>query len=240
MAAEKIGTFEHDPNVLPDTTPLPRPVLDGIVEPKISDVILCSYPDTVDGFAAAWVVYQIAKRDNLPLEFVKGADFTPEAKEILERNWIAISDRLPPISTYGKGLLTVSRLHDFSGPFAPIPYKFWKRTMPFGIDRVSSIGKVCGVYDKKKSLCLLTWEFFCADRVGFEQPPKLIAHIDDYVTGANKYRDSKDIYVAVSTYPREFRLYSALAKACDDRRRREAMIAAGQGIARYMATQGQQ
>lgn len=242
MTTER-DTYHTDPNVIPDTTPLPRPVLSGVTEPKPTDVVLVSYPDTIDGTAAAWVFYQIAKRDNIPVEFVKellATPFEPTAKEVLDRNWIAICDGPAPSTTYGKSLLGFEGIQHksfdtYHYKTEALPYMRWKRTMPFGIETMATLGKVGAIVDPKKSLCRLVWEFFCSDRVGFNKPPRLITHIDDVVTGTLRYNDSKDIVTAVSTYPREFKTYSALAKACDDRRRREAMIAAGQGIARYLA-----
>jgi hypothetical protein len=230
--SEERDSYAPDPNVLPDTAPLVRPSLAGVTEPLPTDVVLCSYPDTMDGFAAAWVIYQIAKRDNIPVEFVTGDMFQPEAKEIEGRNWIAISNSLPPVRTVGKGLLTFSRHAEAKAP-DPLPYKLWRRTIPFGIDHMSVIGSTSGVHDPKRSLCRIVWEFFCADRVGFEKPPRLIAAIDDFLTN-QRYNDTHDIATAISTYPHDFKVYTALAKACDDRKRREAMIAAGQGISRYI------
>lgn len=227
--------MEERHSALTTDAPLPRPALSGVVEPNPKDILLCSYPDTMDGFAAAWVVSQIARRDNIPVEFAnKGVTlgWAPEAKEILGRNWIDICDGSCPAGTYGKSLMTFMR-HD-TAPLAPIPYRNWKRTMPFGIETMASLGKLCGVHDSKKSLCRLVWEFFCADRLGFDKPSRLIAHIDDYVTGTMRYKDSEAIAAAVSSYAHDFPIYDRLARAVDDRRRREAMIAAGQGIARYV------
>lgn len=238
-AIEPEKGYAPDPNVLPDTTPLPRPVLSGVVEPDPTDVVLCSYPDTMDGFAAAWVLYQIAKRDSIPVEFVAANNFEPTTNEISGRNWIAICDTVAPASTVGKSLLVFEGIHHgkintYHYKTEALPYNRWKRTMPFGIETMATLGKVGAIVDPKKSLCRLVWEFFCSDRVGFDKPPRLIAHIDDYTTGTLKYNDSKDVAAAVSTYAHDFKLYTALAKACDDRRRREAMIAAGQGINRYI------
>lgn len=212
-----------------------KPSLSGPLEPNPHDIVVCSHPDTMDGQAAAWVLYKIAKRDNIPVEFVNTRDamaWTPPPKDILNRNWIAICDDSLPVGTYGKGLMTFMRVRSQSK--TPLPYRLWKRTLPYGIDQMSTVGKVCGVHDEKKSLCRLVWEFFCAERVGFDQPPRLIAHIDDHVTGTWKYNDSKAIATTVSTYPHDFATYDKLAQACEDRRRREAMVASGQGIARYI------
>jgi hypothetical protein len=189
----------------------------------------------MDGMAAAWVIYNIAKRDNIPVEFFNTkaeATWTPAPKDILNRNWIAICSEGVPAGTYGKGLMTFYRA---SLPAkAPIPYRNWKRVLPYGIDQMSTVGKSCGVHDAKKSLCQMAWEFFCADRAGFDRPPRLITHITDHVTSVWKYNDSKAIATCVSTYPHEFAVFDKLAQACEDRKRREAMVAAGQGIARYI------
>jgi hypothetical protein len=227
--------MEDRHSALTSDAPAPRPSLQGPVEPNPTDVLLVSYPDSMDGFTAAWIVSQIARRDQIPVEFVnKGAEmiFQPEPKEILGRNWISICDDGFPAGTFGKSLLTFMRCD--TQPFAPLPYRNWKRTQPFGIETMASLGKVCGVHDSKKSLCRLVWEFFCADRVGFDKPSRLISHIDDYTTGTLRYNDSEAIAAAVSSYAHDFTIYDRLAKAVEDKRRREAMIAAGQGIARYI------
>ncbi len=212
-----------------------RPNLDGPLAPSPNDILLVSHPDTMDGMAAAWVIYKVAKRDHIPVEFAntKGElTWTPPPKDVLNRNWVAICDAGVPAGTYGKGLMTFLRA---SLPVkAPLPYRQWKRVLPFGIDQMSTVGKVCGVHDAKKSLCRLVWEFFCAERVGFDPPPRIISHIDDHVTATWKYNDSKAIATCVSTYPHEFAVFDKLAQACEDRKRREAMVAAGQGISRYI------
>lgn len=209
----------------------------ALVEPKASDIVLCSYPDTMDGTAAAWVIYKIAKRDKIAVTFVNTGTnklWTPDPKTIIDRHWIAICDSSLPAGTYGKTLLTF-----FRGPQEvkkPIPYRNWKRVPPYGIDDIALTGKTCGVHDVKVSLCRGVWQFFCADRVGFDKPPRMLSHIDDFVTKSNRYNDSEDICAAISSYPKELGIYDRLAIACEDRRRREAMIAAGQGIRRYIET----
>lgn len=228
----KIGSFIHDPNILPSTQPLPRPRLSGVVEPNQKDILLCTYPDTMDGFAAAWVIRKIAKRDDIPVEFQATANPLPSAREILGRNWVCICDGSIPVGTFGKGIMTFARIA--AKPYPPIPYREWKRTLPYGIEQMTQFGKSCGVHDSKKSLCRLVWEFFCADRVGFDKPPRIIAHIDDHTTESWRYNDTKAICAAISTYAHDFKIYDALATAADDKRRREAMIAAGQGIERYI------
>jgi hypothetical protein len=210
-----------------------KPRLDGPLTPNPTDVLLVSYPDSMDGMAAAWVIYKIAKRDNIPVEFFNtgaAVTWTPTPKEILNRNWIAICDAGVPAGTYGKGLLTFYRASLTAK--APLPYRNWKRVLPFGIDQMSTVGKQCGVHDPKKSLCKLVWDFFCPA----EKPPRLIAHIEDHVTATWRYNDTKAIATCVSTYPHDFKTYDALAQAAEDRKRREAMIAAGQGISRYIAS----
>lgn len=211
-----------------------RPSLDGPVEPNPSDVVLCSYPATMDGTAAAWVVYKIAKRDHIPLQFVTAEPgWKPEPKDILNRNWIAIGDA--PAGTFGKGLLSITRERELQRP-VPLAYAYWKRTVPFGIEKMSTIGKSCGINDPQKSLCRMTWDFFFAERVGFDRPPRLITHIDDFTTGTLRYNDSRPIATSISTYPKELPIYDRLALALEDRRKREAAIAGGQAVLRYIET----
>lgn len=212
------------------------PTAASFLEPTPADIVLCSYPDTMDACAAAWVVYKVAKRDKIAVQFIKHdkhAIYTPEPASIVDRHWIAICEDGMPAGTYGKSLLTIMR--SSAGIIKPpIPYRNWKRKPPYGIDDITLGSKLCGVHDATKSLCRSTWEFFCADRIGFDKPPRMLSHIDDYITQAGRYNDSKEIAAAVSSYPRELPVYDKLALACEDRRRREAMVAAGQGILRYI------
>lgn len=208
----------------------------NFVQPKPSDILLCSYPDTLDGIAAAWVIYKVAKRDKFAVEFVKyaaGTTFTPTPDRVAGRHWIAICDAATPLGHNAKSLLTFCRTDAQTKP--PIPYRSWRRVAPYGLDDIT-LGTTCGVHNEKQSLCRTAWQFFCADRVGFDRPPRILAHVDDYITKSTRYNDSADISVAIDSYPKELTIFDKLAVACEDRRRREAMVAAGQGIQRYMAS----
>ena len=222
-----------DALVIPRTAA--QPSVSGVVEPVSEDIVLCSYPDTMDGFTAAWVVYQIARRDQIPLEFVR-SDYTPKKYELKGRNWIAIGHE--PLSADAKSIMTIAR--EKASLLAPIPYRNWVRTVPFGIETMSPLGQVVRVQDQNKSLARLTWEFFVGDRLGFDKPARLVSYVDDLTTGKLRFNDTQDVAAAISTYPHEFHIYDKLAAACEDRRRREAMIAAGQGIRRYISMMNEQ
>lgn len=206
------------------------------VQPKPADIVLCSYPDTLDGVAAAWVIYKVAKRDKIAVEFVMhdaGKVWTPPASRVVDRHWIAICDTGVPMGTYGKTLLTFCRTEVAAKP--PIPYRSWKRVWPYGLEDITLGAKSCGVHNDKQSLCRTVWEYFLAERVGFDKPPRILSHIDDFVTKSNRYNDSAEIATTVDSYPHELPIFDQLAVACEDRRRREAMIASGQGIMRWQA-----
>lgn len=209
-----------------------EPKTPRMVDPDPKDVVLCAYPDTLDGFVAAWVVRRAARTANIPVEFQKSCDPIPNLEG---RNIVVIG---PTVVPDGARSLVAFAQAKHAVP-APLPFKSWERTFPFGIKTMSPEGHVASaVCDATKSLALLAWDFFNADRIGFEKPPRLIEHLNDYVAaegGKFKYADTPDIWACLDSYDRDFQVLDKLIEACDDRTRRDRMIVAGQGINRMLA-----
>lgn len=213
-----------------------------LILPKPKDVLLVSYPETMDATAAAWVIYKVGRRDKIAMQFVKHDAhriYTPPVEDVRDRNWIAICEAgfhasMVPTLRSPKSCITFMRSDEHQS-LAPIPYRNWKRTPPYGVDDMT-LGRRGSIHDPKNSLCLSVWNYFCSER-GSSTPPRMLAHIDDYVMRRGRWNDSEAIAATVSSYEKSLPIYDQLAMACEDRRRREAMIASGQGIARYIASQ---
>lgn len=214
-----------------DNEPLPQ-----LLEPNPNDVVLCSYAPNLDAFLAAGVVRKIAMSHNIPVEFqTDDMPFPPLAG----RNHIAIGGNKENMAL--KALDAKSTLlfrRETADVKEPLPFRLWQRVFPFGIQTMAQAGKFCGVNDASRSLARMSWEFFNADRIGFDKLPHLIDYVDDAVTGRFKYADTAAVMEAVSSYPIDFALFDKLLQACKERKRREALIAQGQGILRYKAKNG--
>lgn len=208
------------------------PLLGNTVEPQARDVILCTYPDTLDGWLAAWVVRDVARTHALHVEFqlIKhGVGATLPSLD--DRNWIAIGGTGPWSDltfAHVRGILAVG----VDGGVDPLPFAKWERSIPFGVKRMM-VGQRSRLHTNH---CLAgqMWDFFKASRKGFEKRPRLIDYVEDEKSTLN-FRDT--ILTCVESYPRDFKTLDALVEACDDRRRRENMIVAGQAIRRYAAQQ---
>jgi hypothetical protein len=217
--------------IVNDNMPLPQ-----LLEPNPNDVVLCSYAPTLDAFLAAGVVRKIAMGHNIPVEF-QPTDIAFPA--LTDRNHISIGDDKENIVLKALGAKsTLIFRRDDTSPKEPLPFRLWQRTFPFGIQTMAQAGKFCGVGDASRSLARMVWEFFNVDRIGFDKLPKLIDYVDDAVSGRFKYTDTAAVMEAVTSYPVDFVLFDKLLQACEERKRREALIAQGQGILRYKAKNG--
>lgn len=202
------------------------------VDPDPKDIVLCTYPDTLDGFFAAWVVRHFAMKHNIPVEF---SSTGIGESNVAGRNVIEIASAVAPIDA--KSVVVISDgLHAMP---TPRPFATWERTFPFGVksmtDAAEHIGVVCAP-SGTKTLTLLAWDFFNAARVGSDKPPKLLQHLNDYLTSSAspKFADTPAIYACLDSYPRDFVTFSKLVEACEDRVRRGRMVDAGQGIIRML------
>lgn len=207
------------------------PGLGGPIEPKKEDVVLCTYPDTLDGRLAAWVVRRVAKTHNIPVEFS-----TKDPEEPLEgRNWIAFGSDGIALGSFKSGLFFVPKtLVETPSPHwnKPIPFRQWKRTFPFGVEALSS--EQTSVVYAEKSLALAAWDFFYADRLAFDKRPRLLEYVNDAVTETFGFADTKAVVACVETYDKAFQTLDKLVEACDDRKRLAFIVTSGQAVLRYI------
>ena len=211
----------------------------GPVDPLPSDVVLCTYPDTLDGCLAAWVVRKMARDNNVPVEFQ--FEYVP-ITGLEGRNWIEIKEASVARSPGDEeslwlkykscaAFLRTESPSDRHQP--PLPFSQWERTPPFGIRTMSppeaSGGYSC-VHSPNKSLSSSVWSFFS----GGAELPALFAAVDRDVRG-DAFPDDAAIVACLQTYPRDFVTLDRLVEAAEDLRRREFMIVSGQAVLRYIA-----
>jgi len=206
----------------------------SLIEVPKQDEVLVTYPDTLDGFLAAWVVRKVAQTKNIAVEMCEGVPH-PDI-DLTGRNWIIIGDSVAPDEIPSKpksGILIVS---DKATPgHEALPFKDWPRTFPFGIKTMTKHdiwGLVHGT-----SLCKAAWDFFYADRKGFDKIPRILDYVDDSVN-SNRYGDTLDVVACVDSYPRDWRTFDSLVEAGDDRKRLNYIVIGGQAIRRYMELYG--
>lgn len=219
------------PKLVTDRVPQPNPQL---IEPKKEDVVLCTYPDTLDGRLAAWVVRGVAQSQKFPVEFVVEKDGEPGPTAMPGQNHIIIAAGAFLASTEGKSALVFSRAASTLFE-APLPFRNWKRTFPFGIETMKKHeGKTPAVVgDGRKSLSAAAWDFFYADRVGFDKRPRLVDYVNDETK--NAFNDTAAVVACLNTYPKDFQTMDKLAEACDDRKRLAFIVTSGQAVLRYIA-----
>lgn len=204
----------------------PVPFIGGAPLPKPEDVIFVTYPDTFDGWLAAWVVRKAAREFQLHIEMQTDGGMT---EDISGRLWIAVGG-------YGFALANAPKQRQvlFIGSgndTEALPFQQWERALPYG---VKSMGAHPEVGFRDGSFAASAWRFFYAHRVGFEPLPRLIALTNDYVGGHEQMQFSRQIVECAKSYEPSFQTIDSLVKAADDKKRRENMIIAGQAICRYI------
>lgn len=193
----------------------------GPVDPLATDVVLCIYAETLDAFVGAWVVRKAARQYNIPVEFVAGLEsvYPPHS----DRNFIIIGGDGVCL-TLSKSTLNVPDPATPESPHwkKPLPFAEWGRTMPFGIETMGDNGVL---YEKETRLSMVLWRFF----YDTEPPPRLVLALNAVATSP----DDAALCECVESYPLDFVTIDKLVVACENPRKREMMIAAGQGILRY-------
>jgi len=178
---------------------------DGGLVPDPKDTVFCLYQDDVDGFAACWVLRKAAHALHVPVEFttkVAEEDKFDGRNVVIIGNSVVEGDGIDFIKQGAKSVLLFTTDTDTAGP-APLPIDEWKREFPYGIESFAQepakVGAVAG-----GSLASSAWDFFYASRKGFDRTPRLIDQVQDYVSGACKYNDSRAVYECVDSYDRTF------------------------------------
>jgi hypothetical protein len=218
-----------------------------LIEPDPRDIVPVSYPDTLDGWLAAWVLRRVALKHRIPMEMVRSGAMLADIPAD-DRNYIELRDFSGGAAIYERPYRSSYRsaLVFLRGEFAPpaqfeqappVPFGDWERTFPFGIKTLVA-GAPTAVVQAEAALCRQVWEFFHADRKGFDKTPRLIQFVDDHVRGRYAFSDTKAVIACVESYPADFFTLDELVKACDDRPRREMIIVGGQAILRYREKHG--
>lgn len=198
----------------------------GLVDPLATDVVLCTYAETLDAFVGAWVVRKAAREHNIPVEFGHHPSPFKVPPLLAGRNWINIgcSDVFPSPTERQKSLLAFLQGCSLT-VMPPIPFGDWTRTMPFGVETMQRDAGGALISDLDKSLALLVWQFF----FDTEPPPRLVAALNAAATSP----DDAALCECAASYPLDFGTIDKLVAAAENPRKRELMIAAGQGILRY-------
>ena len=196
------------------------------------DVVLVTYPDTLDGFLAAWTVRKIGRSYSIPLEMQLDSAPVPPMEG---RNWICLADYHFPAAPSSKSILVFGR---FLGDFGEgLPFNKWKRTHPFGIETMAAAGrKYAFVTDAHRSLCVSTWNFFHAAKLShdYSKLPALLKAVEKVVLGIASDADIV-LHAAVGSYPRDFRTIDKLVDDCEDRYGLERLMGEGAAILRDRA-----
>ncbi len=211
----------------------PVPFIGGAPDPKPEDVLFVTYPDTLDGWLAAWVVRKMARGCQLHVEMATYGNI-PNSLE--GRLWVAIG---PGDATDFGAAFNARQILAIGAPqeTEAAPFRLWERELPFGVKSMGSADRV-GVATTLTSLAAQTYAFFFAHRTGFDPTPNLIFSLEDHLTGTGAAKFSRAIVECAQSYPWDFQTLDKLVEAADDRKRRENMIIAGQAICRYIDKQG--
>lgn len=208
----------------------PVPFIGGAPDPKPEDVLYVTYPDTFDGWLAAWVVRKAVRQYQLHanLQLVHRT----KTLGVTGRKWIELGPSFTTLSAQASRL-TIGVYH-LDGVPAPTPFKDWKRKLPFGIESMGDADLVAVYNSELASVASMTYEFFYGHRVGFEPTPRLLQLNEDAVSGRGNIQFSRQIVECAKSYPFDFQMLDRLVEATEDKKRRENMIIAGQAICRYI------
>jgi len=91
-----------------------------------------------------------------------------------------------------------------------------------------SSGSIKGLFDMEKSGAMLAWEWFNPG----QEPPELIAHIQDRDLWTFKLSGTREIYSALSSYPHDFTVWDRLMSG--DRQALESLKSDGEAIERKL------
>jgi hypothetical protein len=196
-----------------------------LIEPPPEDVVLVTYPDTLDGFLAAWVVRDMARKKNVALQMIEKAP--PFDIDLTGRNWIIIGGLIHPDELKSKAKSVISIINQdppIENADKPLPFKEWKRTFPFGIASMTrhDVGFVYG-----PSLCSAAWRFFNTTAL-----PRALAYVTHSLT-KNPDDVTSDVVACIDSYDHRFAIFDQLILACDDNHKLAYVIAGGQAIRRY-------
>ena len=174
---------------------------------------LCIYHgNCLDGFGAAWAVRNALGDD---IEFYKGVHQQPPPD-------VSGMDVILVDFSYKKEVL-----EDMLQTAASITILDHHISAEEDLSDLLKSGKINGLFDMNKSGAMLAWQWFNPD----QQPPKLIAHIQDRDLWLFKLEGTREIYAALSSYPYDFKVWDKLMASNDEL---EALKRDGEAIERRL------
>ena len=159
---------------------------------------ICIYHNNcLDGFGAAWAVRNALGDD---VEFYKGVHQQPPPD-------VSGMDVILVDFSYKKEVL-----EDMLQTATSITILDHHISAEKDLSGLLKSGKINGLFDMNKSGAMLAWQWFNPD----QQPPKLIAHIQDRDLWLFKLEGTREIYAALSSYPYDFKVWDKLMASNDD------------------------
>lgn len=231
-----------------ETAPTPKPLkviekivrtplmTDEMLQPKARDVLFCTFPGTHDGWLAAWVLRSVAHRHAFAVEFASGAQ--SDFPDLSDRQWVAIGggsvDAAPVPNPPCREMLVIGALGDHDAP-APLPFSLWERSLPFGVVSFGHPHSATGggARGSTYSLAASAWDFFMADRVGFDARPRLINYVEDHASPSPRLQDTAAVMRYLQETHKGFQALDRLIPAVDDGVDRRRLIAAGKALLRW-------
>jgi oligoribonuclease NrnB/cAMP/cGMP phosphodiesterase (DHH superfamily) len=153
---------------------------------------LCIYHgNCADGFGAAWAVRH-ALGDNV--DFHAGF-YTDAPPDVTNRDVVIVDFSYP--------LEILEALIEMANSITIIDHH---KTAEEDLKHLISEGRIKGIFDSTKSGAMLAWNWFHPG----EEPPLLIAHIQDRDLWKFQMRGTREIQAAVFSFPYEFRVWDSL------------------------------
>jgi len=176
--------------------------------------ILCIYHgNCLDGFGAAWAIRYALGED---VEFFKGIHQQPppevEGRDVLLVDFSYKKDVLEAMLKTAASITILD--HHISAEN--------------DLSELLNSAELKGMFDMKRSGAMMAWQWFNEE----QQPPKLIAHIQDRDLWLFKLEGTREINAALSSFPFDFDVWDELMASSDDEL--EALKQNGEAIERKL------
>lgn len=188
------------------------------ITPKPEDVVLCTFPGSLEGWLCAWVIRATFRTAQIPVQFETFGQRHEAPSPVAGRNWIIIGNR-PVDHAAAKSVLSFEVGNGGSVP-SPIPFLAWKRTFPYGVEGM--VNGHAAIQADLRPLPIQVWDFFRGnpgrqprlfDLIGQEPPHPALVCVETYDYG-------------------NFRTLDELIYAADDKDRFAIMETAGAAVLR--------
>ena len=177
---------------------------------------ICIYHgNCLDGFAAAWVVWDHCRRGKMEIEFHAGI-YRKEPPDVKDKSVVIVDFSYPR-----NVMLQIAA--DAHEVIILDHHKSAKEDL-IGIDKING---VFVDFDMDKSGCMLAWDHFNP----FMPVPKLLDYIQDYDLWRFNLDDTKEINAALASHEYDFEMWNRLIK---DRTYLMDLRMEGRGILRKM------